>query len=201
MSENLSIHSANTRSSEAEVLHWIKSRARENWKSVLIVTFFALASISVGAVQPFVIRSLIDTLITTGFSWFLALAAIVVAGVSSGLDTLSNFIWQVTMRDGHRRLALEIYSHLQNLPILYLQKIPTGVLMARVLRDTNILGQTCVTYYAILFINLIRIAASATVLFVLEWRLASVALALVPISYLLLRRFNWKQRKGWEEER
>ena len=73
--------------------------------------------------------------------------------------------------------------------------------MSKVLSDTNILGQTCVTYYPMLFLNIAQIGVSALVLFLLEWRLAAVAIAFLPVLYSLLRQFNWRQRKGWERER
>lgn len=116
-------------------------------------------------------------------------------------NTYQGYIWQTKMRKGAKDLAVEVYAHLQTLPLSYFKGNPTGTLMSKILSDTEILGQVCIVYYPMLFLNLVQIIVSVAVLFLLDWRLATAAVIFLPFSYLLLRQFNWRQRKGWEEER
>lgn len=121
------------------------------------------------------------------------------AGVVVG--TWDGYVWQVRMRSGSRDLAAEVFGRLQGLPVVFFKQHPTGTLMTRVVTDTQILGQVCVTYYPMLFLNLAQIGASAVVLVLLEWRLAVLAVAFFPVAYLALRAFNWRQRRASAEER
>ena len=116
-------------------------------------------------------------------------------------NTCQGYVWQTKMREGAKNLVMEVYTHLLTLPLSYFKENPTGTLMSKILSDTEIFGQATVVYYPMLFLNLIQVIVSATVLFLLDWRLAAAATVFLPVSYLLLQRFNWRQRRGWEEER
>lgn len=147
------------------------------------------------------VKRFIDGLTQGVFSLPLALVAIGLAITAMVLNTYGGYVWQVKAKEGSKSLAGEVYAHLQTLPFLYFKSNPTGELMSKTLNDTGILGEVGVNYYPMLFVNLIQVAVSGAVLFLLEWRLALIAFSFFPFYYFLVLQFNWRQRKGWEEER
>lgn len=195
------IHCVNTVLSDIDLFRWVRTRSRDNWKSILVLTASGLLTIFCTGISPFVIRQFVDRLARGEFSWVLAVSALVLAGATMVANTYQGYIWQTKMREGAKNLAAEVYAHLQTLPLSYFKENPTGTLMSKILSDTEIVGQVCIVYYPMLFLNLAQVIVSATVLFLLDWRLATAAVIFLPFSYLLLRQFNWRQRKGWEEER
>ena len=153
------------------------------------------------SISPFLVRRFIDELSGGVLSLPLMAAVILCAAARVFVGTWDAYVWQVKMRAGARDLAAEVFGRLQTLPLPFFREHPTGALMARVLDDTEIVGQACVTYYPMLWLNLAQIMASAIVLVLLEWRLAGVALALLPVAYLALKQFNWRQRRASAAER
>jgi ABC-type multidrug transport system fused ATPase/permease subunit len=153
------------------------------------------------ALNPFLIKQFIDNLTQGVFSLLLGIGVIGLAITNLVLNTYNSYVVQVKQREGARDLASEVYTHLQSLPLSFFKANSTGELMSKTLGDTYILGQQCVLYYPMLFINLLALLVSGAVLFLLEWRLAFIALAFFPVCYLLVRQFNWRQRQAWEKER
>jgi len=192
---------ASTALSDIDVLRWVRSRAHKNWKTASILIAVGFFSTLCAGISPFVIRQLVDYITRGQFPWSLALAAFILAGITMITSTCEQYIWQIKMREGAKNLALEVYAHVQTLPLSYFRENPTGGLMSKILSDTEVVGQVSVVYYPMLFLNLLQLVVSATVLFALEWRLAIAATALLLPAYFLLREFNWRLRKGWEEER
>lgn len=187
--------------SDADVIRWIKARSRKHLKTILFISVAGFSVMIPSALNPFLIKQFINDLTQGEFSPLLALEIIGLALISLVLTTYTSYIVQVKQRAGAKDLAAEVYSHLQSLPLAFFKSNPTGEIMSKTLSDTQILGSQCVLYYPMLIINLIMIAASGAVLFTLEWRLSLIALAFVPICYLLVQQFNWRQRQAWERER
>ncbi len=187
--------------SDAEVIRWVRARSRKYLKTIFFVSLTSLSTMFPLALNPFLIKQFIDNLTQGAFSLPLAIGVIGLAITNLVLNTYNSYVVQVKQREGARDLAGEVYTHLQSLPFSFFRANSTGELMSKTLSDTSILGQQCVLYYPMLFINLLALLVSGTVLFLLEWRLALIALAFFPVCYLLVRQFNWRQRQAWEKER
>src|SRR6202012_5691340 len=91
---------------------------------------------------------------------------------------------------GHRfvfDLRFATWRHLQRLSLAFHDQTQTGKIMARVTADIELI-QTLIQGQLIQFItDAVTLTAVLLMLFFMEWRLASVILALVPfyvVSYL-----------------
>lgn len=187
--------------SNIEIIRWVRVQARRHPKTIFSLCFIGFLAMIPSALNSFVIQRFIDRLTKGVFPLPLALLAIALTIMAMALNTYQEYIWQVKMKEGSKNLAGEVYAHLQTLPLSYFKSTSTGELMSKTLNDTDILGQSCVTYYPMLLLNLIQLLVSGAVLFSLEWRLALLAFAFLPLSYFLILQFNWRQREGWERER
>jgi ABC-type multidrug transport system fused ATPase/permease subunit len=91
-------------------------------------------------------------------------------------------------------LRVRIYDHLQRLSLSFFERTSTGELMSRVSNDVNAL-EHFVTHGTILtVVDALRLIGAMVVLFLLEWRLALVALVPIPLIAFALRYFNLRAR-------
>ncbi|MBM4457478.1 MAG: ABC transporter ATP-binding protein [Chloroflexi bacterium] len=91
-------------------------------------------------------------------------------------------------------LRIRIYDHLQRLSLSFFERTSTGELMSRVSNDVNAL-EHFVTHGTILtVVDALRLIGAMVVLFLLEWRLALVALIPIPLIAFALRYFNLRAR-------
>ena len=184
--------------SDREVFGWVRARSRRYRRTIVSLFLLSLIGLVPSTLSPFLIRRFINGLTHGEFLTSLALLTLALSIAAVAFTTYQRYLVQVTQREGARDLAGEVYTHVQGLPFSFMKSTSTGELMSRILNDTNILGQQCVMYYPMLIINLLHVVAGVIVLSLLEWKLAVIACTYFPVAWFLVRRFNWKQRKGWE---
>lgn len=98
-------------------------------------------------------------------------------------------------------LRVGLYDYLQRLSLSFFEGTSTGELMSRVTNDVNALENFVTHGSALTAIDLLRLVGSATILFVLEWRLAALVLIPVPLLAVLLRYFNSRVRPVYRRVR
>jgi len=119
------------------------------------------------------------------------------------LALLVNFI-------GHRfcfDLRFATWRHLQRLSLAFHKQIQTGKIMARATADVELI-QGLVSGQLVAFLSdLITLVVVISILFLMEWRIAAVILALVPlyvVSYLFflkhIRAIRDEQRRLYDEQ-
>jgi ATP-binding cassette subfamily B protein len=78
-------------------------------------------------------------------------------------------------------LRTKVFRHLQRLDLTWFDKRPTGALVTRVTTDIENLNEMFTSGIVVLLFDLVRIVGLLAVLFVLDWRLALVVLAGLPL--------------------
>ena len=91
-------------------------------------------------------------------------------------------------------LRVRLYQHLQRLSLSFYNQTSTGELMSRVTNDVNAMEQFVTHGVPLTVVDLLRLLGAAVVLLVLNWRLALVVLAPLPLLAVGLRIFNKKVR-------
>ncbi|WP_424766541.1 ABC transporter ATP-binding protein [Paenibacillus sp. sgz302251] len=104
---------------------------------------------------------------------FLLLVAVFTYGQRLMLQTSANRIV--------RKLRTDIFAHTQRLPVNYYDNLSAGQVVSRVTNDTEAIRELYVAVLANFFTGIIYMAAIYGALFLLDTRLALVALPLVPI--------------------
>ena len=159
--------------------------------AALIAVSFATAILE--ALYPLIAKWVVDDVEANGvnaaFGWWACLhlaCNIAMAAAVAGLVALSGKLQAFTSHDIRR----EAFANLQRLSFSYYDRRPTGWLMARLTADCNRLTD-------ILAWALLDLVWSATVMlgvagamFVLNWRLALVALAIMPFVAWMSAKFR-----------
>ena len=174
-----------------------KLRSRQVQAAVL-----GIASLAMGAVVPFLVRSLVDSVAggNAGFAvWALGLLIAVV--VRAVLNFSALFSWHVLRHEAIQLFRLAMFRSFLRKPFTFFTAGSTGDLMARVLEDVKIPAQHVATGILMGVINSIHLLIVIGVLVALEPRLALIALLSVPAYYIAFTAFNRRLRATIGRER
>lgn len=114
---------------------------------------------------------------------------IVTTSIKYGIVLLLSLIFNVTQtwvlqKTGQRIILTvrkELYAHIQSLSSRYFDLTPVGKLVTRVTNDVDALDEMYSGILVRLFRNIVKIIGLATVMLVLDWRLALLSFILLPI--------------------
>jgi subfamily B ATP-binding cassette protein MsbA len=89
----------------------------------------------------------------------------------------------------------KLYVHLQTLSLSFFAKNPTGVLMARITNDVNLLQASISNVIISFFKDLFTIFGLVGVLIYQDWRLACIVFLILPWLLIPMQRFGKKSRR------
>ncbi|HKI85181.1 MAG TPA: ABC transporter ATP-binding protein, partial [Thermoanaerobaculia bacterium] len=98
-------------------------------------------------------------------------------------------------------LRQQIFTHFQELPIAFFDKNPIGRLVTRVTTDIDALNELFTAGLVSIFGDVFLLAGIVVVLFWLNWRLALVTFAILPLLLLLTAWFRIRARQMYREVR
>jgi ATP-binding cassette subfamily B protein len=117
--------------------------------------------------------------------------------VEYGGTLLTTYIGQRVMYD----LRLRIFEHLQRLSISYFDRNPVGRLMTRVTSDVETLNELFSSGVVTIFGDVFTLVAIMTMMLALDWRLALVTFAVIPLVWLTARVFRRRVREAFGDIR
>ncbi len=98
-------------------------------------------------------------------------------------------------------LRRDIFGHLQRLPVGYFDRRPIGRLVTRVTNDVDALNELFTAGLIAIFGDIMLLGGIVTVLFWLNWKLALVTFAIVPVLALLTLWFKVRARQSYRDVR
>ncbi|MED4782821.1 ABC transporter ATP-binding protein [Brevibacillus choshinensis] len=113
---------------------------------------------------------------------------LMLAGLYMGLLALASlfhygqkFMLQKSANQVIRRLRVDVFAHIQRLPITYFDNLPAGKVVARVTNDTEAVRELFTKVLDQFFSSCIYLIGIFTALFLLDVKLALVCLTILPI--------------------
>ena len=104
---------------------------------------------------------------------------------------LMQMMGQLIMRD----LRQEVFSHLQELHVAFFDKHPVGRLLTRVTTDVDALNELFTAGLVAIFGDVVLLIGIVVVLFWMDWRLAVVTFAILPLLLALTFWFKVRARQ------
>ncbi len=98
-------------------------------------------------------------------------------------------------------LRLQLFSHLQRLSVPYFDRHPVGRLMTRVTSDVETLNELFSSGVVTVFGDVFTIIAIVTMMLVVDWRLALVAFAVIPVMIGVAAIFRRHVRTSFRDIR
>ena len=114
-----------------------------------------------------------------------------------GGTLLTTYIGQRVMYD----LRMEIFEHLQRLSIRYFDRNPVGRLMTRVTSDVETLNELFSSGVVTIFGDAFTLVAIMGMMLAIDWRLALVTFAVIPLVWLTARIFRRRVREAFRDIR
>jgi len=94
-----------------------------------------------------------------------------------------------------RRLRNDLYDRIQDLPLAFFHKERTGVLMSRITNDVNIVKAMVSTAVTGALKDAFTILGLAGVILYLDWKLAFIALIVLPLGFYPVVEFGRRVRR------
>jgi ATP-binding cassette subfamily B protein len=178
---------------------------RPYWAKLSLVSLLILLSSGLGVVSPFLLRDILDhaiqighnaaTVVHLGRLTFDAAGMVAIAVITGAFGVvqsyLSTHVGQSVMHD----LRTAVYRHLQRLSLAFFTRTRTGEVQSRIANDIggvdNVLTSTATSVMS----TVTTVIATVIAMFLLDWRLAVFALALMPIFVWMTRRVGGQRRK------
>jgi ATP-binding cassette, subfamily B, bacterial MsbA len=126
---------------------------------------------------------------------------LVVTLVLKNVLTYAAAVSSVAIQEGVvRDLRVQLFEHLQRLPLDFFQRTRGGQLLARVISDTDQVKTAITAALASLIQNVCLIVVYVAILLGLSWRLTLIALACAPLLPLIVRPVVAKVRRRSREQ-
>ncbi len=171
-----------------------------------VAAAFALivAQAGIDLVGPYLTKIAIDRHIATGDAaglarvaglYLLALAAALVVRFGQ------NYIMQMTGQRIMQDMRREIFAHLQRLHVGHFDRTPVGRLMTRVTTDVDAVNELFTSGVVTVFGDLFTLLGIMGVMVALDWRLALITFAVIPLFFALTNWFRKGARGSFRETR
>ncbi len=155
------------------------------------IAVLILVTVSIGVVNPILLKLIIDNLTgpqDLGLLYLQAGLMIVLPIVTSALGVwqsyLSNVVGQRVMND----LRLALYRHLQWMPLRFFTETRTGEIQSRIANDVGGVQSVVTDTAASLLSNFATVATTIVAMVILDWRLTLLSLGLLPLfAYITYR--------------
>jgi len=170
-------------------------RARLSFIAVLI-----LITVSVGVVNPILIKFVLDNLLPGGPRdlgllyvqvSLMVVLPIVTSAIGVWQSYLSNVVGQRVMND----LRLALYRHLQLMPLRFFTETRTGEIQSRIANDVGGVQSVVTDTAASLLSNFATVATTVIAMSILDWRLTLLSLALTPVFMYITYRVGKVRRE------
>jgi ATP-binding cassette subfamily B protein len=163
------------------------------YRAMLLLYLGAIVAAAVlGVVPPLIFKQLIDEAIPSrdlGAVNLLAVAAVGVAVLTTGLSLLNRWFGARIGEGVIYDLRVELYGHVQSMPVAFFTRTQTGSLLSRLGNDV-IGAQQTVGTLATVTSNVLQLATTLAAMVVLSWQVTGLALMVLPAFIVLDRRLG-----------
>ncbi len=157
-----------------------------------------------GLAQPYLMKIGIDQYIAQRDLSGLQTVALLFLGALAGETIMVFFHYYLTMAVAQRCLAdlrIDIFSHVQKLPMSYFDRNPVGRLVTRMTTDVDVLQEMFSSGVMTLISDFVMVVWIVGIMFYLHAELALVSLALIPPMAFAINFFRVKARQTYRQIR
>ena len=157
-----------------------------------------------GLAQPYLMKIGIDQYIAQRDLSGLQNVGFLFLGALAGETVMVFFHYYLTMAVAQRCLAdlrVEIFAHVQKLPMSYFDRNPVGRLVTRTTTDVDVLQEMFSSGVMTLISDFLMVIWIVGIMFYLHAELALVSLALIPLMAVAINFFRVKARRTYRQIR
>lgn len=165
-------------------------------KSYVLGFVFSLLNVGLGVAGVYVLSKVFDGITGDLTRQIILKSLVVIAGYGLILlcSGISNYIRNIYLVKGanevYVRIQMQVYDHIQSLPIKYFDNMPAGSVVSRITSDVNQIRTFFVSTFVQILIIVLKIIFSYVVLFYVDIRFGLFMLALFPVMFIVLKLYN-----------
>jgi ATP-binding cassette subfamily B protein len=167
--------------------------ARPHRRALIAYVLLLLASAGVGSCLPLVYRAIFDHAIPDKNKGLLAVLALTMLGIQLAGFVLDLFSRVYSARIGESLiydLRVELYDHVQKMPVAFFTSTQTGALISRLNNDVIGAQRALTGTLGTLVSNIFTLAFALSFMLAIEWRITLLSLAVLPGFVLLAKRIG-----------
>lgn len=131
----------------------------------------------------------------------LAAGYLLLLGVGFAARWTQNVLMQAVGQQAMVDLRTEVFAHLQRLPVGFFHRNPVGRLVTRVTHDVESLNELLTSGLVAVFGDLLTLLGVVVAMLWLDWRLALMVLATLPLVYGVTERFRVRALEAYRAVR
>jgi ATP-binding cassette subfamily B multidrug efflux pump len=191
---------------DARLMRRLLQYLRPYWRSVVVALVAIIAGSAASLAQPYLVKVAIDRHIASGqLAGLDRLAAVYLAILIGAFaaEYVQTWTMQLTGQRIMFDLRMGLYGHLQRLDLRYYDRNPVGRLMTRVTSDVDVLNDLFTSGVVTVFGDLFALLGIMGMMLWMNWRLALVAFAVLPLIVLITQWFrrnvrdSYRTVRGW----
>ncbi len=165
-------------------------RVKRYWPGLIFSLVLATVYVAMSLYIPILIGKAIDCIIDAGKVDFAAirgllvqtLACALIAGLAQWvMNEMNNRITYRVTQD----IRNEAFTHVQVLPLSYLDAHPHGDIVSRVISDVDTFADGLLMGFTQLFTGVMTIAGTLFIMLTISWKIALVVICITPVSLLV----------------
>jgi len=172
--------------------------------TVLLAVALLLLNAGTDLLGPYFVKIAIDRYISRGdLAGVGRVAALYLAALLAAFAFryAQNFLTQVVGQQVMYDLRMALFSHLQALSVAFFTRHPVGRLMTRITNDVDTLYEMVTSGVVTVIGDVVMLAGIVVAMLLLDWRLALVAFAVLPVLVSVTFTFQSKMRESYRAVR
>ena len=188
------------RAYDARLMHRLWAFTRPHVRLVLGTCALFPAVTLLELTQPYLVKIAIDEHILrrdwAGLGWVAALFLLVLIGLYA-LRAAQAYLTQLTGQRVIGDLRAALFAHLQRQDAKFFDRSPVGRLMTRILNDGEAIQELFTSGLVALLGDVLTLTGVVVIMLGMDWRLALVTFALVPVLVLAAGYFRLRARDSY----
>ena len=172
---------------------YIQPYRRTFWVSVAILPVISGLMLA----QPYLLKIAIDRYVEHGDAAGLGHVALLFSLAVVGEFLAVYWQYYLTMVVAQHSLAdlrVDLFAHLEKLPQRYFDRNPVGRIVTRLTTDVDVLSEMFASGAMTMFMDGLTLLGIVTIMLWIDWRLALVALSVVPVVLVTIDFFRKRAR-------
>ena len=171
---------------------------RPHWRRLLLAAFCMLGTSGATAATAYLIKPAMDDIFIQKNLTMLQLIPAVfllVALINALCQWGNDYYLKSVGLSIVAHLREQLYNHIQDMPLAFFDRNSTGVLMSRITNDVNEIQNAVTRGFTGLIRDSLSVVGLIFVVFYQDWKLAAIAILVMPLAIYPLFKFGSKLRK------
>lgn len=168
-----------------DFMHLINS---VNPKKGLFLIGMLLSLITSGAslIVPQLTKSLVDSSGLSKINSQMLIILVLAFLIQLGFGTIGGYILRYVGEGSVKTLREKLWEHLLKLPVGYFDDHKSGETSSRLVNDTSVIKDLITSQFPNFVTGAIQLVGSMIILFFMDWKMASLMFAIIPVFVLIL---------------